>query len=239
MPIGGSGTTISFSTLRGEFGGSTGSTPDSLSEFYSTSSYANRGVMPNQRGYPLGSDTLIPASGQISFSNFHASARCVPKSLGFAGAGFYQSAKDTIVYNINDLPFAVGYHVFAGVVIDVNGTSSVNLEDDAGPFYYTNQTWLTTIERNAFGANFWVRFTRTSSTGSGYINGSDPSTGWQQLTTFYTRFVNARAQDALINTAYHIASYTIDIAADSAGTNIVSTSTIELSAYSYITNSYS
>lgn len=234
MPIGGSGTTISFSTLRGEFGGSTGSTPDSLSEFYATSSYANRGVMPNQRGYPSGVDTLIPSSGQISFSNFHASARCVPKSLSFSQqAGEYFS---DYTISVDPPTLITAPHVYAGVVIDVNGTSSVNLESNGSPFYVTDKTWLTTLERTAFGSNFWVRFTRTATTGYGYINGSDPSTGWLQLTTFYPRFVNARAQDGTYNDAYREATYTIDIAADSGGTNIVSTSTIKIEASSRIEN---
>lgn len=239
MPIGGSGTTISFSTLRGEFGGSTGSTPDSLSEFYSTSSYANRGVMPNQRGYPSGVDTLIPSSGQISFSNFHASARCVPKSLSFNPTnGFYTSDYTAEVYSQFQLSITTGTHVYAGVVIDRDGTSSVNLEAAGSPFYYTDKTWLTTLERPAFGANFWVRYTRTYSGGAGYIHGSDPSTGWLQLTTFYSRFVNARAQDYQINGAFHEAIYTVEIAADSAGTNIVSTSQLYLAAYSTIMDMY-
>lgn len=220
MPIGSSGTAISLSTLRGEFGGAT---PDSLSEYYANDAYSARGVMSGQRGFPGGSSTAIPGSGQISFSNFHASRFLTPKSLGFSGT--YSATAFTISPSITTS--------FAGIVIEQDGGSSVNLEGDFNS-YTTTQTWLTAKELASIGNSFWVRFTLGANSNSGSGSGSiDGTTGWLQLSTFRSRFISATAgSGGTFSNHTTTATYSIDIASDSGGTNIVSSSSINLSAFS-------
>lgn len=221
MPIGGSGTTISLGTLRGEFGGAT---PDSLSEYYANKAYSARGVMSGQRGYPSGVETAIPGSGQISFSNFHASRILTPKSLGFSGT--YYASTNT---------FQTSQAAFAGIIIEQDGGSSVNLEGDVNT-YVTTATWLTAKELASIGNSFWVRFTLGANSNGGSSGSSgaiDPSTGWLQLSTFRGRFIQALSgTSGIFNSRTVTATYAIDIASDSGGTNIVSSSSINLEAFS-------
>lgn len=76
------------------------------------------------------------------------------------------------------------------------------------------------------GQSYWVRFTRDSfsTTGSGGSGSATATTGWLQLNV-------ARSVTVIANkvtgpgTFQSNASYTIDIATDSGGTNIVATAT--------------
>lgn len=222
MPIGTAlFTSISLSTLRGEFGGAT---PDSLSEYYANSAYSARGVMSGQRGYPSGVSTAIPSSGQISFSNFFASRKLTPQALGFTGT--YVASGSVF--------FTTPVTSYAGIVIEQDGGSSVNLEGADGNSYVTTQTWLTAKELASIGNSFWVRFTLSTSSNSGSgTYAIDGTTGWLQLSTFRTRFVQATAtQGGAFQNKTANATYAIDIASDSGGTNIVSSSSINLQATS-------
>jgi hypothetical protein len=74
------------------------------------------------------------------------------------------------------------------------------------------------------GSSYWVRFTRNSITQSGATSAS-ASTGWLALSS--TRSITVSAGSA---TGDVFANYTIEIASDSGGVTIVSTSTVDLEA---------
>lgn len=66
------------------------------------------------------------------------------------------------------------------------------------------------------GSNYWLRYTLTSTTGSGTNSGSS---GWLALSS--TRSLLAQKSDA--NVGIYNATYTIQIASDSGGSTIVAT----------------
>lgn len=76
------------------------------------------------------------------------------------------------------------------------------------------------------GNGYWIKFTRTSFSGIGNY-AATASTGWLQLNS--TRSFNIFCAEQTSGVSYidaHVtAAYTIEIAADSSGTNIVSTTT--------------
>lgn len=106
---------ISFSQLQTEFGGSN---PISLSEYYAGSGLVAAGT----KGYPSGVETAIPSTGsQVGLSNFHgASAALIPQSLtitsnqqelnlrtwalanGWNGSSYAEITVDTGVYIWSD-----------------------------------------------------------------------------------------------------------------------------------------
>jgi hypothetical protein len=91
-------------------------------------------------------------------------------------------------------------------------TGAWQINEDSGT---AAGTWGTPNTGTAgSGANFWIRFTRTASSGTG---SSSATTGWLQL--------NANRSVTVITSATHSmqATYTVDIASDAAGTTIVAT----------------
>jgi hypothetical protein len=71
------------------------------------------------------------------------------------------------------------------------------------------------------GSSYWIRFTRTSFSGSLGGNTATPSTGWLQLSGAGISVYNAGGgADAIAS-----AEYTIEIATDSGGSNIVASAT--------------
>jgi hypothetical protein len=104
-----------------------------------------------------------------------------------------------------------------------DGTWSANLEANLG----VSDNWATPTTAGV-GASYWIRFTRTSFSG-GFGNSATPTTGWGQLNT--TRSVEVFC-GAITTSAS--AQYTIEIATDSAGSNIIATASfINLSATVY------
>lgn len=102
------------------------------------------------------------------------------------------------------------------LILLVNGTWSV--QDDTGEINSGN--WGSPTTAGA-GGNYWVRFTRTSYTPIGDPEFSTATTGWENLGV--NRFVSAFTSfDSLNSTS---ATYTIQIATDSAGSNIIATRT--------------
>ena len=72
---------------------------------------------------------------------------------------------------------------------------------------------------DGLGNNYWIKFTRTSTSGS---NGASTATsGWQQLNAY--KYISVRKNTG--GTLTYTAVYTIQIASDSAGTNIIATAT--------------
>ena len=152
------------------------------------------------------------ASGAISISNFYGksaitvSLASITTNDPYAANGFNE-----------DEPVSCTLEFFS------DGTWSANLEANIG----VSDNWAVPTTAGV-GASYWIRFTRTSF-GGGFGNSATPTTGWGQLNT--TRGVEVFC-GAITTSAS--AQYTIEIATDSAGSNIIATAAfINLSATVY------
>ncbi len=107
--------------------------------------------------------------------------------------------------------------------------------------FAANGTWLAiysfgtpsgnwaTPTTTGIGSSYWIRFTRTSFSGSFGGNTATPSTGWLQLSGNPGISVYNAGSEAIAT-----AEYTIEIATDSGGSNIIATATfITLSALAF------
>lgn len=93
--------------------------------------------------------------------------------------------------------------------------------DAASPPSPTNGQWFNPTTAG-IGNSYWVRFTRTAFT-PGVTGTASASTGWLALSS--TRLVTVTCTDDNGNPDSASATYTVDIASDSSGTNIVSSGT--------------
>lgn len=101
--------------------------------------------------------------------------------------------------------------------LDLNTDGTWEVTYAGGP---SSGTWGS----NVVGSNYWVKFTRTSETTSGVGGGSSTATtGWLNLGSQQT--VTCLRSTSGVNPSSRTAVYTIEIATDASGTNIVSTTT--------------
>jgi hypothetical protein len=132
------------------------------------------------------------------------------KSAGFATVSLATLPSQSFAFYTGDFAIDITLILYA------NGTWSV--QDDSGEQNYGNWGSPTT---SGAGGNYWVRFTRTSYTPIGDPEFSTDTTGWQNLGVY--RLVNAFTSFDSINSTS--ATYTIQIATDSGGSNIIATRT--------------
>lgn len=112
-------------------------------------------------------------------------------------------------------PFAVGDPSSATLSFLSDGTWSATLEASASK----SGNWATPTTTGV-GSGYWIRFTRTFFSG-GAGNSATASTGWLQLNTTQSIDVT-RTSGFGVTTA----DYTIEIATDSGGSNIVATASL-------------
>ena len=112
-------------------------------------------------------------------------------------------------------PFAGGEPSTATLSFLSNGTWSATLEASASK----SGNWATPTTTGV-GSGYWIRFTRTFFSG-GAGNSATASTGWLQLNT--TRSIDVTRTSGFGVTT---ADYTIEIATDSGGSNIVATASL-------------
>jgi hypothetical protein len=138
------------------------------------------------------------------------------KSSGFATISLSSLPSSTFVY------YTGSFFIEAVLVFKSNGT----WETQENGSLITSGNWGSPTTSGA-GSNYWVRFTRTSFTPIGGPEYSTATTGWlnlgsDQVIQVYTYFDNIDASSG---------TYTIQIATDSGGANIVATATgIQLTA---------
>lgn len=149
------------------------------------------------------------ASGAISISNFYGKANfTVAYSAGFTNG-----------YTIDDL-YSPGSNASAGIRWNTNATiDQYNL--DSG-YSSISENWGSPTTAG-IGSNYWIRFTRTST--SSFFSptaatNSTASTGWLQLSS-------SREISIFRNPGQHDfrAFYTVEISSDSGGATILSTRT--------------
>lgn len=192
---------ISLLNIQTEFGGAV---PISMSEY--RGGYVTNGT----KGYPLGVETTIPSSGAISFGNFHGAS---------AAPAAYVNNPITGLVNISvvdDEP--VGDIALAGVGLLGNGTYQV--DNNSAPQITGNWYTPTTV---GIGSSYWVKYTVTGTTvaqtGDSYATAT---TDWISISTDPGFSCIAGFSGGGGRAAY---TYKIEIASDSGGANIVSTTT--------------
>jgi hypothetical protein len=190
---------ISLATnVQAEFGGST---PTSLSEYYRSGAY----VPANQT--TSGTDgRAIPSSGSVSLGMFRGITK-TPAGNIVTGSSISLAHQLTGAAPIS-----------AMIVFETDGT--VSASDTANLITLTPPmtNWVTPTTTN-IGAAYWIRITTISNTGT--ILGAPG--GWQSLNL--PRGVGI--QTAVLNQSKY-GNFTIEFSTNSAGTNIVSTWTLNI-----------
>jgi hypothetical protein len=124
------------------------------------------------------------------------------------------------------LPPAGGEPGEANLNFNSNGTWNAYLGVGAGK----SGNWATPTTAGV-GAGYWIRFTRTVFVPNGFGNDATGTTGWLQLNSGFGQgiFVTRTSGPGVT-----FATYTIQIATDSGGSNIVATAVnIDVSALYY------
>lgn len=134
------------------------------------------------------------------------------------GADFYGKSNITVsLQSITDsAPFtSIAINEASPVYVELtfysDGTWGAYLEQGFGP---SEGNWATPTTAGV-GASYWIRFTRTFFS-IGFNDSSTPTTGWLQLNSSRSISVNNGGTSASAS-----ATYTIEIATDSAGSNII------------------
>lgn len=131
------------------------------------------------------------------------------KSPGFSSVSLAGIPSNSFAYYTSSTTIEISINLYSDGIWDVS--------DDSGQQATGNWGSPTT---SGGGAAYWVKFTRTGVTPVGSGN-STPTTGWLNLSTTrsvsdYVNFFDTQAQSA---------QYTIQIATDSGGSNIIATVT--------------
>ena len=183
---------ISISQINAEFGRG-----NNLNAYRGTTWYTDAG----------GSGTF--SSGAISMSEFY-SKRATPAFTVAYTAGF----PNGIV--LDDPFFYAGDTAGTGLRWNANGT----IDEYGYDFGYRsfNERWGSPATAG-IGAGYWIRFTRTATSGFGAAAASTASTGWLQLNS-------GREIVVFQSPAYQInATYTIEISSSSSGSPVLTTRT--------------
>jgi len=138
------------------------------------------------------------------------------KSAGFATVSLATLPSQSFAFFTGDTLIDITLLLYA------DGTWGVN--DDSGEQNYGN--WGSPTTAGA-GSSYWVRFTRTSYTPIGGPEYSTATTGWLNLGV--SRSINVYTYFDNINSSS--GDYTIEIATDSGGSNVIATRTgVQLNA---------
>jgi hypothetical protein len=145
-------------------------------------------------------------SGAISYSNFYGTG---PSASGFATVSLATIPSNSYAFYTSSTSITI--YLF----INPNGTWSV--QDDSGEI--NSGSWGTPTTSGG-GSAYWGRFTLTGATPLGTSNPFAPS-GWNRLDTplycyTYVSFFDLQTESA---------TWTLEIATDSGGSNIIATRT--------------
>ena len=157
--------------------------------------------------YTAGGGSGTFPTGAISFSDFYGKGPNPAVTISLSSVTSNEPFDAT--------PFAGGEPSTAELNFLSNGTWSATLEASASK----SGNWATPTT-TSIGAGYWIRFTRTFFSG-GAGNSATASTGWLQLNTTQGIFVS-RTSGFGVTTA----DFTIEIATDSGGSNIVATASL-------------
>lgn len=182
----------------------------------------------------------LNSSGSYTWSNLSLPAGTYTWYFTFDGSGNDRSHTVTVAAApqsniVNPLGFNGGTYTAenddsANIALYLLADGTWIIQDDFQILATAN--WYTPTT-SSIGSSYWVRFTRTSNT-SGYYGVSQPTTGWQQLSTTRNVYVNANTLGGSVDRLY-VSNYTVEISSDSSGSTILSTSTISLRAIALTT----
>lgn len=159
----------------------------------------------------IAQNAAIPTSGAISFSNFYGATNAF-YSNPLTGGAFYYTR--------------INLAQTTAIMVNTNGTLEIT---NNGTVTATHQWYNPTT--TGIGNTHWVRFTRTSETLAGVGSKSTTaSTGWLALTAQQSVQAFANATAGTIASARGI--YTVEIATDSGGSNIVCSGSYDILAES-------
>lgn len=231
--------TISSAVVYNEVFSNSTSTPTANTPFSIT---VTGGVPNTVARYRLGlggteQQVTLNSSGSYTWSNISLSAGTYTWYFTFDGSGNDRSHTVTVAsaptpsgivnpLGFNGSSYTAYYSVNATIAMYVHADGIWRIHDDSGVLAEAN--WYTPTTAS-IGNNYWIRFTRTSF--SGIYGGSEPTTGWMQLNTVRSVYVNAYSVST--TDRLYTANYTVEISTNSSGTNVVSTSTVILRAYAY------
>jgi hypothetical protein len=149
----------------------------------------------------------------------------VPSGAIRLGADFYGKANFNVAYSggfgnnyfVEFVFFAGGSPAGIGIRWNSNGT----MDQFSYSTGYTNlgETWASPTTSGA-GSNYWIRFTRTATTGPSATLYSTASTGWLQLNS--GREIVIQKSNVTVGMS---ATYTVEISSDSGGATILTTRT--------------
>lgn len=103
-----------------------------------------------------------------------------------------------------------------------NGTGTIT---GTGGFVTVNFNWATPTTVGV-GSSYWVKFTAAINANTGGVNSFTATTAWLALSATQSAQVTA---DSTVISNIDV-TYTVQIASDAAGTNIVHTATVRLQA---------
>lgn len=148
-------------------------------------------------------------SPTISFSDFYNKGPNPAITISLAG-----------LLNVYGTAYP-GNTAYAEFIFNSNGTVQQGTSDSG---IQSNSSWATPTTAG-IGSSYWVRFTQTGSSGAGQTEYGSPRGVWVQIATTVIFGVSRTA-----NGGGYI-QYTVQIASDSGGSNIVATKTnVELFA---------
>jgi hypothetical protein len=190
----------------------------------------------------------LPGSGSLSMSSINSVFDGRGNNLNaYRGTAWYTSAGGSGTFSSGAISFNDFYNKGPSPAVTISlaslngayltGSPSYDGEPYSIDLYFnTNGTWnfygfaggdesgnWATPTTTGIGSSYWIRFTRTFFSG-GFGNSATNTTGWQQLST---------ARIITVTTGGIVGSqgdYTVQIATDSGGSNIVATASLGMFA---------
>ena len=161
---------------------------------------------------------------KLAYKTTAGSAVVLPTD--FYSKSFIYDPISLAVTNINESDSGELSYVSITYAFYSNGYIQCGYQTSQSGGFIESANGLWTQLVNNVGTNYWIRFTRTSFSGSGNY-AATASTGWLQLNSTRSFNIFCAEQTSGINyiDALVTAAYTIQIASDSSGTNIISTTT--------------
>jgi hypothetical protein len=170
----------------------------------------NLGAYRGTTWYTAGGSSGTFSSGAISFSDFYGKGPSPAFTVAYSG-GFYNG------YFIDDIFYSFG--ATAGIGIRWNANGTMDQYRYSTGYSSLGETWGNPTT-SGIGSNYWIRFTRTATGGSGAAAASTDSTGWLQLTSPGREIVLYQSPANQVT-----ATYTVEISSSSSGSPVLTTRT--------------
>ncbi len=179
-----------------------GSNPISMSEYYKGGTY-----VPSGQATSATDGTAIATSGAIRIGTF----RGLTKTAASTPTGLFWEVDRWVLWPTTSVTSTLTWQTNGTVTIGGSGSLTAS----------SNPNWYTPTTTGA-GNSYWIRFTQNTSNGG--TLGGDALNTWHALST--GRMLTLYRS----STGFSTRTFTVQIATDSGGSNIVSSGTATLSA---------